>query len=62
MFLLSRLWVKILFDSSALHSFVVASSMNVLGLEAETLDDFLYVSSPLRTRLRIVLICQDYEL
>ena len=62
MFLLSRLWVKILFDSSALHSFVVASSMDVLGLEAETLDDLLYVSSPLGTRVRIVLICWDCEL
>ena len=31
MFLLSRIWVKILFDSSASHSFVVASSVNVLG-------------------------------
>ena len=29
MFLLSRLWAKILFDSGASHSFVVASSVNV---------------------------------
>ena len=50
MFLLSRLWAKILFDSSALHSFVVASSVDVLGLEVETLEDLLHVSSPLGTR------------
>ena len=32
MFLLSRLWAKILFDSSASHSFVAASCVNALGL------------------------------
>ena len=53
MFLLSRLWEKILFDSSASHSFVAASSVNVLGLEVETLDEPLHVSSPLGTRVRI---------
>ena len=50
MFLLSRLWAKILFDSGALHSFVVASSVDVLGLEVETLEDLLHVSSPLGIR------------
>ena len=38
---------KILFDYGALHSFVAASSVDVLGLEVETLDEPLYVSSPL---------------
>ena len=57
MFLLSCLWAKILFDSSASHSFVVASSVDVLGLEVETLDDLLYVSSPLGTTVQIDLIC-----
>ena len=37
---------KILFDSGASHSFVVASSVDVLGLEVETLDEPLYVSFP----------------
>ena len=32
MFLLSRLWAKVLFDSGALHSFVAASYVNALGL------------------------------
>ena len=36
MFLLSRLWEKILFDSVASHSFVATSSVDVLGLEVET--------------------------
>ena len=57
MFLLSRLWAKILFDSGASYSFVVASSVDILGLEVETLDDLLYVSSPLGTTVQIDLIC-----
>ena len=62
MFLLSRLWAKILFDSGVSHSFVAASSVNVLGLEVETLDEPLHVSSPLGTRVRIDQICRDCEL
>ena len=59
MFLLSRLWVKILFDSSAFQSFVTESSVDVLGLEVETLDEPLHVSSPLGIRVRIDRICRD---
>ena len=63
MFMLSCLWAKILFNFGASHSFVVASSVDVLGLEEETLDELLlYVSSPLGTRVRIDKICRDYEL
>ena len=62
MFLLSRLWAKILFDSNASHFFVATSSMDVLGLEVETLDEPLYASSPLGTRVRIDKICQTCEL
>ena len=62
MFLLSSLWAKILFDSGASHSFVAASSVDVFGLEVETLDEPLHVSSPLGTRVRIDQICRDYEL
>ena len=57
MFFLSRLWAKILFDSCASHSFVDISSVDVLGLEVETLDESLYVSSPLGTTVRIDQIC-----
>ena len=53
MFLLSRLWEKILFDSGAPHSFVATSSVNVLGLKVETLDEPLHVITPLGTRVRI---------
>ena len=63
MFLLSRLWAKILFDSGASHSFVVASSVDVLGLEVESLERLLHVSSPLGTKVRrIDKICQNCEL
>ena len=53
---------KDLFDSSASHSFVAASNVDVLGLEAETLDEPLHVSSPLGIRVRIGQICRDPEL
>ena len=62
MFLLSRLWAKILFDYGASHSFVIASSVDVLGLEVETLEEPLHVSSPLGTKARIDQICRDCEL
>ena len=62
MFMLSRLWAKILFDSGALHSFVTASNMDVLGLEVQTLEESLHMSYPLGTRMRIDQICRDCEL
>ena len=62
MFLLSPLWAKILFDYGASHSFVIASSVDVLGFEVETLDELLHVSSPLGIRVRINQICRDCEL
>ena len=36
--------------------------MKELGLEVETLEKPLHVSSPLGTRVRIDQICRDYEL
>ena len=51
-----------LFDSCASHSFIVASCVRVLGLEVETLDEPLHVSSPLGTKVRIDLICRGCEL
>ena len=55
-FLLSRLWVRVLFDSGASHSFIAASVVIELGLEVETLEEPLYVcdapkpGGPLTTR------------
>ena len=51
-----------LFDSGASHSFIAASCVKDLGLEVETLEELLYVSSPLRTRVNVDKICQGCEL
>ena len=60
--LLSRLWARVLFDYGASHSFIVASIVIELGLEVEALEEPLYVSSPLRIRARIWMICRGCEL
>ena len=52
MFLLSLLWVRLLFDSGAPYSFIAASCVLQLGLEKP-----LYVSSPLGTSVSVDLIC-----
>ena len=62
MFLPSHLWAKVLFDSGASHSFIVATYVRELGLEVETLENPLYVSSPLRTRVSVDMICWGCEL
>ena len=62
MFLLSRLWERVLFDSGASQSFIAASVMIELGLEIEALEEPLYVSSPLGIRVRIGMICRGCEL
>ena len=62
MFLLSRLWERVLFDSGASHSFIAASCVSVLGLKVESLEKPLHVNSPLGIRVRIDQICRDCEL
>ena len=62
MFLLFRLWVRVLFDYGASHSFVTPSCVKDLGLEVETFEKRLYVNSPLGTRVSIDMLCQDCEL
>ena len=51
-----------LFDYGASHSFIAASVVIKLGLEVETLEEPLYVSSPLGIRARIGMICRGCEL
>ena len=51
-----------LFDSGASHSFVTASFVIELGLEVVTLEEPLYVSSPLGITARIGMICRGCEL
>ena len=57
-FMLSHLWARVLFDPGASHSFIVASCVKELGLEVETLEKPLYLSSPLGTRVKVDLICR----
>ena len=60
-FLLYHLWARVLFDYGASHSFIDASVVIELGLEVETLEEPLYVSSPLGIRARIGMICRVCE-
>ena len=53
MFLLSRLWARVLFDYGASHSFVAAPCVKEWGLKVETLEEPLGVNSPLGTGVRI---------
>ena len=62
MFLLSSLWARVLFDLGASHSFIVASVVRELGLEVETLEKPLYVSSPPGSRVSVDLICWGCKL
>ena len=62
MFLLSRLWERILFDSDASYSFIVVSCVRELGFEVETLEKPMFVRSPLGTRMSVYLICHGCEL
>ena len=61
-FFISRLRPTVLFGSGASHSFITASVVNELGLEVETLEEPLYVSSPLGTKARLGMICRGCEL
>ena len=60
--MLSCLWARILFDFGASHSFITASCVKELGLEVETWEKSLHVSSLLGIRVSVDLICQDCEL
>ena len=62
MFLLSRLWARILFDYGASHSFIAASCVRELGLEVESLEEPMHVSSPLGTRVSVDTIYRGCEL
>ena len=51
-----------LFDFGASQSFIVASCVEGLGLEVETLKEPLHVSSPLGSRVSVDKICRGCEL
>ena len=44
------LWARVLFDFGASHPFIAASYVKDLGLEVETLEESLHVSSPIGTK------------
>ena len=48
-----------MFDSGASHSFISTLCVKDLGLEVETLEKPLHVSSPLGTMVKIDKICRD---
>ena len=48
-------------DYGALHSFIAASCVNVLGLKVKSLGKPLHASSPLGIRVRVDQICRDCE-
>ena len=51
-----------LFDFGPSHSFIAALCVKDLGLEVETLEEPLHVSSPLGTKVSVDKICRDCEL
>ena len=51
-----------MFDLGASHSFVAVACVKDLGLEVETLEQPLHVSSPIGTRVKVDKICRDCEL
>ena len=53
---------KDIIDFGVSHSFIFASVVRELGLEVETLEEPLYVSSPIGTRVSLGLICRGCEL
>ena len=61
-FLLFHLWARGLFDSGVSHSFIATLCVKELGLEVETFEKSLHVSSPLRTKVRVDQICWNCEL
>ena len=61
-FLLFHLWARVLFDAGASHSFIASLCVKELGLEVETLEHPLHVSSPIETRVRVDQICRDCKL
>ena len=51
-----------MFDYGGSHSFFATSCVKDLGLEVETLEQPLHVSSHLGTRVRVDKKCRDCEL
>ena len=62
-FWLSHFLIRVLFKFECIvFMFIAAFCVITLGLKVETLENPLYVKSPLGIRVRIDLICRDSEL
>ncbi|XP_058202902.1 uncharacterized protein LOC131317362 [Rhododendron vialii] len=61
-FLLFNSFARVLFDSGASHSFIVASFVCALELDTENLDSPLFVETPLGGKSSLNRICKGCEL
>ncbi|KAI8551189.1 hypothetical protein RHMOL_Rhmol06G0165900 [Rhododendron molle] len=61
-FLLFNSFAKVLFDSGASHSFIVASFVYALELETKSLNPPLFIETPLGGRTPLDRLCRDCEL
>ena len=58
MFLVYSTWVRVLFDTSATHSFIFASYADALGLKMEMVENLLFTESPMGMNSRVDRICK----
>lgn len=54
--------VQALIDSGASHSFISIACMNSLGLDTEPLGTTMQVTSPLRGKISVGLVCKGCEI
>ena len=50
--------MRVLFDTSATHSFISASCVNALGLKTERIGNLLLIESPMGMKSRVDIICK----
>ncbi|KAJ9702931.1 hypothetical protein PVL29_004604 [Vitis rotundifolia] len=60
MILVYSTWVRVLFDTSATHSFISTSCANALGLKMERVENLLLIESLMGTNYRVDRICKEY--
>ena len=51
-------WVRVLFDTSATHSFISASCVNALGLKMKIVENLLPIESPMGMNSKVDRICK----
>ena len=58
MILVYSIWVCVLFDTGATHSFISAFCANALGLKMERVENLLLIESPIGMNSRVDKICK----